>query len=323
MQGNVFKAIIIFLFVSIFCQSARAAEGAAATSTSGKSSTANPHADPVLCTSCHTSVGGGKTALLFDGNVSRLCLSCHDGKLTGSEAHPSELTPSAEIAKNIPSDLPLYDGILTCLSCHDVVQRCRTEQTDAAANHNFLRTTQAFSGNMSFCFRCHIEGNYRPFNVHDQLVGNKLKTDTCIWCHVNVPRVSPALQESDSYALRSTSQALCNNCHQIDAGHPASGVHINSTPLPDMLAYMYAYEIQSQMAMPLKQLTEYVRAMKKIPREIPLDQNGGITCYSCHNPHEEGLFPNSNPRAIGAEPKHAVNHRLRTRESNICKACHY
>ncbi|MDO8303956.1 MAG: hypothetical protein Q7T18_12010 [Sedimentisphaerales bacterium] len=282
--------------------------------------TSNPHRDSTLCTCCHTSVGGGKTTLRFDGNVSQLCRSCHDGKLADSEAHPSELMPSAEIAKRIPSDLPLYDGMLTCLSCHDVVGRCKAEQT--AANRNFLRGTQAPSGNLAFCFRCHAKENYQPFNVHDQLAAGKLKTDTCAWCHVNAPRVSPAIQESGLYALRSTSHGLCNSCHQIDLGHPANGAHINSIPLPDMLAYMYAYEIQSQMSLPLKQLAEYIRAMKKIPRSIPLDQNGGVTCYSCHNPHEKGVFPNSNLRAIGAEPKHAVNHRLRTHENNICKACH-
>lgn len=287
-----------------------------------ESHTKNPHGDPALCTDCHTSAGGGKTALRFDGNVSQLCRSCHDGKLADSEAHPSELMPSAEIAKRIPSDFPLSDGMLTCLSCHDVVGRCTAEQTTAASNRNFLRGTQSPSGNLSFCFRCHVKENYQPYNVHDQLAASNLKTDTCLWCHANAPQVSPALQESGSYALRSTSQGLCNNCHRIDFLHPANGAHINSTPLPDMLAYMYAYEIQSQMIMPLKQLTEYVRAMKKIPRSIPLDRDGGVTCYSCHNPHEKGVFPNSNLRAIGAEPKHAVHHRLRTRENNICKACH-
>ena len=287
-----------------------------------ESHTRNPHDDSTLCTDCHTSAGGGKTALRFDGNVTQLCRSCHDGKLADCEAHPSELIPSAEIVKRIPADLPLSDGMLTCLSCHDVVQRCRPEQTATGSNRNFLRGTQSPSGNLPFCFRCHIKENYQPFNVHDQLIANKLKTDACLWCHVNAPQVSPAIQQSGSYALRSTSYGLCNSCHHIDLGHPANGAHINSTPLPDMLAYMYAYEIQSQMSVPLKQLTEYVRAMKKIPRSIPLDQNGSVTCYSCHNPHEQDLFPKSNPRAIGAEPKHAVHHRLRTRENNICKACH-
>jgi len=286
-----------------------------------KSHTSNPHGNPALCIDCHTSSGGGKTALRFDGNASQLCRSCHDGELAESEAHPSDIIPSAEIAKKIPSDLPLYNGTLTCLSCHDVVQQCTAEKNTAAAS-NILRGTQSPSGNLPFCFRCHVRENYQPLNVHDQLDAGKLKTDICLWCHVHTPKVSPAIQESGLYALRGTSHGLCNNCHRIDLWHPANGAHISSVPLPDMLAYMYAYEIQSQMSMPLRQLTGYVRAMKKSPRSIPLDQNGGVTCYSCHNPHEKDLFPKSNLRAIGAEPKHAVNYRLRTRENNICKACH-
>jgi hypothetical protein len=90
-----------------------------------------------------------------------------------------------------------------------------------------------------------------------------------------------------------------------------------------MMSYMSAYEIQNKMHLPLKQLLEYVKAAKRAPRFVPLDENGRITCYSCHNPHEKGIFPNDNPRSIGAEPKKATNHRLRVHEGDIaCRACH-
>ncbi|MGB2865360.1 MAG: hypothetical protein WBC05_18670 [Sedimentisphaerales bacterium] len=76
----------------------------------------NPHGDPALCSSCHTSAVVGRGALRFDGNVSQMCQSCHDGWLATREVHPVDLASSAAIAQKIPSEIPLEDGMLTCLS---------------------------------------------------------------------------------------------------------------------------------------------------------------------------------------------------------------
>jgi hypothetical protein len=93
-------------------------------------------------------------------------------------------------------------------------------------------------------------------------------------------------------------------------------------PTKKMMWHMSAYEMQHQMRLPFKQLLEYVRAANRVPRSIPLDENGRITCYSCHNPHEKGLLPNRNPRSVGAESRKAANHRLRAGEGTACRVCH-
>ncbi len=281
----------------------------------------NPHGDPALCSSCHTSAVAGRDALRFDGNVSQLCQSCHDGRLAAREVHPVDLAPSAAIAQEIPSDFPLKDGMLTCLSCHDISWDCKTGQPAAVTNRNLLRGTRV-SHPLEFCFRCHEQENYRSFNAHDQLEAGKAKTDTCVWCHVRVPDVGSRLEEGASYALRSKSFGVCSNCHRVAKDHPTGDSHMSATPSAKMMWYMSAYEIQPQMLLPFEQLLEYVRAAKRAPRSIPLDENGRITCYSCHNPHEKGLLPNWNPRSVGAEPKQAANHRLRAREGIACRACH-
>jgi hypothetical protein len=255
------------------------------------------------------------------GDVSQLCRSCHDGRLAGAEGHPADLAPSPTIAKRIPSDLPLEKGLLTCLSCHDVASRCKAGQTAALPNRNFLRGTQAGTP-LSFCFRCHIQEKYRPFNAHDQLEAGKVKTDICVWCHLSAPDVRSPPREDASYALRSKSHAVCSNCHPVGKGHPTSGSHMYSTPSSEMMWYMSAYEMQFQMRLPFEQLLKYVRAAKRAPRTIPLDENGGITCYSCHNPHEKELLPSWNPRSVGAESKHALSGRLRARGGNVCIVCH-
>jgi len=281
----------------------------------------NPHGDPALCSSCHTSAVVGRVALRFDGNVSQLCQSCHDGRLAAREVHPVDITPSTAMAKAIPYEIPLDHGKLTCLSCHDVSEDCKAEQPVAAGNRNLLRGARV-SHPVEFCFRCHVKEKYRPFNAHDQLEAGKPKTDTCIWCHERVPIVESSPKDDASYALRSESSGVCSNCHTVEMDHPAGDSHMYATPTAEMKLHMSAYEMQPRMKLPFKQLMEYVRATNRPPRSIPLDEDGRITCYSCHNPHEKGLLPDWNLRSVGAESKKAVNHRLRSHESLACRACH-
>lgn len=281
----------------------------------------NPHGDPVLCSSCHTSAVAGRGALRFGGSVSQLCQSCHDGRIATREVHPVDLKPSAAMAKNIPYDIPLENGKLTCFSCHDISGDCRPGKSATMLNRNLLRGSRV-SHPMEFCFRCHKQENYRAYNAHDQLEAGKPKTYICIWCHAGVPNLDSRLKDDASHALRSKSFGVCNNCHTVEKDHPTGKSHMYATPTTEMKWHMSAYEMQPRMKLSFKQLLEYVRVTNRAPRSIPLDENGRITCYSCHNPHEEGLFPNWNPRSIGAEPKQAVNHRLRAHEGIACRACH-
>jgi len=281
----------------------------------------NPHGDPTLCSECHTSATAARGALRFAGNTSQLCRSCHDGRRAASEAHPVDMAPSAQMARRIPSVFPLDSGTLSCLSCHDVTWHCKLGRLTALPNRSFLRGDPV-SHPLAFCFQCHNRQNYRPFNAHDQLEAGKVKGETCAWCHIGIPDVKSRLAEGASYALRSESFGVCNNCHLVNKGHPTGDPHMYATPPAEMIWYMSAYEMQPQMRLPLKQLAEYVRAAKRKPRSIPLDEKGRITCYSCHNPHEKGLLPNWNLRSVGAEPKQATNHRLRAHGGIACRACH-
>ena len=281
----------------------------------------NPHGEPAMCSSCHTSAAVVRGALQFDGNVSQLCQSCHDGGRATREAHPVDLAPSETMAQKIPADIPLVDGMLTCLSCHDVSRGCKAEQPDTVPNGNLLRGARV-SHPLEFCFRCHEQEYYQSFNAHDQLDAGKAKTETCLWCHVRVPDVDSRLEEDASYALHRKSVGLCSNCHVVTKGHPNGDSHMYATPSAKMMWHMSAYEIQPRMHLPFKLLLKYVSAAKRTPRSIPLDQKGRIACYSCHNPHEKGLLPNWKPRSVGAEPKQAVNHRLRAREGISCRSCH-
>jgi hypothetical protein len=86
--------------------------------------------------------------------------------------------------------------------------------------------------------------------------------------------------------------------------------------------YMAAVEMQSHMVLSLKQLKRYAQATQREPRAIPMDDQGRLTCASCHNPHEKGLWPTTDPRAAGAEPAQATGHRLRIGQGKQCLGCH-
>jgi hypothetical protein len=298
----------------------------------------NPHEDMSTCSACHTSEMGGRGTLIFGSDISQLCQSCHDGRQATREVHPVNLAPGAAMAGQIPSDFPLEQGKLTCSTCHNTKWSCAKEQpapyqsgpgdssrrTGPAAvpNRNFLRGVPTPHA-LAFCFNCHMQASYKPFNVHGQLDAGRKKTDTCLWCHLSVPEVDSNVKEAAAYGLRGKAVDLCGNCHSVPAGHPTGNPHMYSTPTAEMMSYMSAYEIQNQMRLPLRELLKYVKAAKRPARFIPLDEDRRVTCYSCHNPHEKGLLPNWNPRSIGAEPKQAENHRLRTHQGDIaCRACH-
>ncbi len=293
---------------------------ATAGNTKKKDIAQNPHGDSGLCSSCHTSTMEGRETLRFEGDVSKLCRSCHDGRLASREAHVTGVKASETMAKRIPPELPLERGILTCLSCHDVAPACKGGQQTAASNHYFLRGSQT-SNPLMFCFQCHAPESYRPFNPHDQLAEAKPKADTCTWCHRGVPDVNAPPDRGGPQALRAKGADICRNCHTVATDHPVRA-HMGAVPPAPMMWYMSAYELKSKMRLPFPRLLEYARTAQRAPRSIPLDEGGRITCYSCHNPHEKDLLPNGDPRSLGAEPKQAVNHRVRSREGPLCVACH-
>ncbi|MFH1717551.1 MAG: hypothetical protein ABIF19_09395 [Planctomycetota bacterium] len=280
----------------------------------------NPHGDAQSCSACHTSAVGGRNTLRFDGNVSRLCQSCHDGRLASREVHPVDIAPSASISQKIPFDFPFENGMLTCLSCHDVASRC-TAPGAGVPDRYFLRGDRVPEP-LAFCSNCHVQEDYQPFNAHDQFQVGEAKPDACLWCHVSAPDISSRLKEGASYELRGGVSEVCGNCHRMAKGHPTENAHMYATPSEEMMWYMSAYEMRDRMNMPLKQLLEYVRAARRTVRSIPFDESGRITCSSCHNPHEKGLLPNWNPRSFGAEPRKSVNHRLRVSGGISCRACH-
>ena len=282
---------------------------------------ANPHGDPSQCVACHPSTEPNGPSLRFGGDTLVLCQSCHDGRLATHQAHPAGIVPSDATAQRMTASFPLAQGILTCLSCHDVREQCRNENKSNPICSLFLRGS-VDAGHLAYCLQCHDGKSYRPYNVHDQLEAGKLKTNACVWCHADVPAGGAPVQEGTSYPLRSNVSLICRNCHAMAQSHPTGKPHLYVILPEEMKWHISAYEIGPRMHLPTKQLTAYVRAARREPRSIPLDEQGRVTCATCHNPHEEGLLSKGSDRSVGAEPKQASNHRLRAPKGQVCLACH-
>jgi hypothetical protein len=197
---------------------------------------------------------------------------------------------------------------------------CKTSRPETTPQPHRLRGWRA-ADPLEFCARCHTPQDYRPFNTHDQLDAGRAKTDTCAWCHADIPDVNSYRDEATPRPLRDTSSRVCTNCHPMMTDHPTRA-HVGATPSQELLWHMSAYEMQAKLRLPIEQLVKFAIANRRAPRAVPLDENGRIACYTCHNPHEKGLLPEANPRSLGAEPKQATRHRLRAREGKVCIVCH-
>ena len=96
------------------------------------------------CGICHETVDDANEAMDLPSVSSRICISCHPG-IVGSMSHPVDITPS----NLLPSDLPLVNDRLSCLTCHVV------HPTSLRANL-FRRSLLRRSGRgAQFCTACH------------------------------------------------------------------------------------------------------------------------------------------------------------------------
>ena len=85
----------------------------------------NPHIKPEPCGSCHTKIPGKEDYKFFllKDTIDETCHVCHEkvcckpGSLHGIN-HPSHIRNWDWKIMRRPKTLPLYDGYITCSTCH-------------------------------------------------------------------------------------------------------------------------------------------------------------------------------------------------------------
>jgi hypothetical protein len=257
----------------------------------------NVHFNARYCLECHEKppVSSRETFLKYGGDFKILC-RCHF-EANRTHIHPAEFVPSKVSMVKIPNRFPLPDGKVTCTTCHDIVVQCQDSREDKILKQGqlFLRGAP-YETRTSLCFQCHNKANYKKYNPHIQLSqkGDVLK-QKCFYCHTELPdEKKTGLKDAK---LLGNFGAICMGCHQKSAKQPLHARHLRE-PSAEVLAQM-----------------KHMQTLLNIV--LPLDQNGQVTCVTCHNPHQKGLIPDTRAGAKGAGEIH--RHRL---AGNMCIKCH-
>ncbi len=246
----------------------------------------NPHVN-APCSVCHNSDKPQPGAPPFAAGVdpSEACVNCHDYK---ENHHPTDFVP----ANTSIFPFPLFQGKVTCLSCHEI-----HGGPDRRGTKRLLRGGP-YEDRRQICFRCHSQERYALINPHNMLDKEKKFRQVngkpvCLVCHAKVP--NPERDVTATVQFRADVGFLCWRCHP-PMPDPFFSSHFLVKPSPEVLKNMQETEATEIVIFPL----------------VPRDR---ITCSTCHNPHEEGVIQREGA-AKGAGRKG------RLRSSSICYDCH-
>lgn len=214
-------------------------------------------------------------------SVSRICRDCH-ARLMRASSHPVDIKPERV---EVPSDLPLRNGKLTCVTCHDF----HGPDKIAYGMKSYLLRRPATELRF-FCSSCHAENRYKPGHVE--------MTDLA---HMG-GRYRAARGGED---LLDPLSLQCLGCHD-----GAGGGSVYS-PDEEALSEFY-FDMKSSGAHPIGLRYADAQAGKGLAPVARLDGRvkffgGKVGCGTCHDYYS-------------ALPARLV---MRNDESRLCRQCHY
>jgi hypothetical protein len=286
---SVTLAVIIIAAIFVGCTADEIRPGEIVSAPEEATKTAEYHYTGKYCSDCHYQKPqeGGNKFLKYGGDYNLLC-KCHAPE---NYVHPVDIEPSQEIKAEIPAELPLQNGKITCLTCHDIYWQCQKRRVDK----NSLRGKR-FPKRSEFCYKCHNKADYRMLDIHSQLnADGKIIAEKCLYCHTDLPAKNRMRYEDLQFV--GNLEMICQRCHNIRGRHAGNFNHLVK-PSAAALARMQAME-------------------KKFDIILPLDKSGQLTCITCHNPHDKGVIRAESPAAKGAGSKY--RQRLPGR---LCIECH-
>jgi len=303
------------------------------------------------CSACHLP-HNGKGPVMWarqrteDGKgVEPQCLSCHreNGpaaeKLTGQNSHPLHVDLTGVDAQ---SDLPLYrndsvrddiNGLVDCTTCHNPHQWApddsgrlteTTTQVEGDANNSFLRIRSVQSDNSNLCAQCHKQqasvfgtDHDLAVTVPDAVNFNQHTPDRsgpCGQCHaVHNALVPNRLWSREMSAGQDAPEQICRGCH-IEGGIAQAKVPGELTHPPRVVPNKLTLLENKQAG------HSNLPVFDQQGNEVDY---GGITCLTCHNPHqwnpasvEKGTGENREGDALSSFL------RLPSTENFICRDCH-
>jgi hypothetical protein len=249
----------------------------------------DPHGSRMFCFTCHPGrIREGEEVKFTGGRDNiRLCNDCHLRPGVRKAPHAVEIPSSEATWRMDYLGWPLIQGKLICSTCHEEVSHGKKDPT----NPKFLRGGP-YSDAEQFCYRCHLEDRGQLNNPHRQVDPfGRIREDSCRFCHRKNPDLTKRVP--GNLEMVGDETQICANCHQK---RPHPGVdHLVPLP-PGMYKTKLEYEQRHQVALPLK-------------------EDRGIKCSTCHNPHAKGVLKGET--GVGAGSKWRVPD---FRE--VCAPCH-
>jgi len=267
--------------------------------------TKNPHWRPDGCVECHEA-RDGKIEKIAPNLIDLICLKCHDGAKAKAEPHPiGRSFANDQIHK--PENWPTPGGLLSCITCHDVLEGCHQQFKSRTANPTMLRGPIRLAP--SFCNQCHIAEKQQQRNPHAAMKGEDASM-SCLFCHQQ-EMPSTAQHRAGEPKLKNEEITLCGQCHPQHPDFFTPG-HNGITATPVILQNMQNHD---------EKLVGQDMAQKR--GTLPL-RDAKVVCSTCHNPHMAGVF---NERSIldqGAMNPEASpdNFALRIQGAHLCIYCH-
>lgn len=213
-----------------------------------------------------------------------LCRRCHETDSTFS--HPVDMIPSMAV----PSNLPLQNGKLTCVTCHEKAN----EQNHAQSRENHDGLLRGNLTTLSFCAQCHERGLSLSQGAH--------ATETGL-AHLQWPE--NRRQSSFSRKPSVDNTALCLSCHD-GAMAGGSGFNYDFSGSSGSLGAGHPIGVLYRGAMGRSRMTQSALASPiSLDARIRLFE-GKIGCGSCHSPYSK-----------------LDNHLVVTNiKSKLCLSCH-
>lgn len=245
----------------------------------------DPHYRQDACDACHV-MKDGKAQITSFAEAEQICLSCHDGVRANAEAHPVDRLLQGDRFQN--PGWPLLEGRLACQTCHDISVTTGHKNAQPARS-GFLRPGLG-QGPDAFCASCHKPVQFSRVNPHRSMTpeGQVVPAD-CLLCH-KLPPDPKTMTRTGKWDLRADVMTLCRSCHyyHVDWFEPG---HMGVKTPPKILAYMRAKELVGPTTRPSREMVARLQAEKAGPQEWPLGPGDTLICTSCHNPHQQGVFP--------------------------------
>lgn len=247
-----------------------------------------------------------------------LCAECHDPQSVARVIHPLGMPPGRLARRMAATEVPLVDGAVGCLSCHDLLVQCLGDAEAHSRNRPFLRGPSE-GDVVASCYQCHEP---EPFNRHDphvqRLPDGSLDAEKCRLCHGEEMDVAGVW--TDPVPLRAPEATLCGNCHRV-IPHPSG---VNHLVMPNRVVRRQVVQADlgpglagltpRQVERLLQRQTTTEEVSLPLAEILPLGPSGAITCTTCHEPHESGAIPQAATALQGP--------RLRMPSEDLCRTCH-